>query len=72
MLDCNLPRDNPERLIIERHFLMAAAINAIAFEGPDRVERPETYRQWHARKLRAGLVPLPAGSMIKNNLKEFV
>jgi GRAS domain family len=51
---------------------MAAAINAIAFEGPDRVERPETYRQWHARKLRAGLVPLPAGSMIKNNLKEFV
>jgi GRAS domain family len=71
MLDCNLPRDNPERLIIERH-LMAAAINAIAFEGPDRVERPETYRQWHARKLRAGLVPLPVDSMIKKNFKKFV
>jgi GRAS domain family len=72
MLDCNMPRDNPERIFIERHFLMAAAVNAIAFEGPGRVERPETYKQWHARKLRAGLELLPVDLMIKNNFKEYV
>ncbi|KAJ3688216.1 hypothetical protein LUZ61_017380 [Rhynchospora tenuis] len=72
MLDSNLPRDNPERLSIESNILMPVALNAIACEGPCRIERPETYKQWHARKLRAGLVPLPVDSMIKKNLKDFV
>ncbi|KAJ3687710.1 hypothetical protein LUZ61_016874 [Rhynchospora tenuis] len=72
MLDSTLPRDNPERQIIEKEYFMRAAINAIACEGPDRVERPETYRQWHARKLRAGLVPLPVDPMVKKNMKDFV
>ncbi|KAJ4805003.1 hypothetical protein LUZ62_017569 [Rhynchospora pubera] len=72
MLDSNLPRGNLERLIIEKHFLMPAAINAIAFEGPNRVERPETYRHWHARKLRAGLVPLPVDPKIKKDVINFV
>ncbi|KAJ3687703.1 hypothetical protein LUZ61_016867 [Rhynchospora tenuis] len=72
MLDSTLPRDNPERLSIESNMLMPVALNAIACEGPCRIERPETYKQWHARKLRAGLVPLPVDSMIKKNLKDFV
>ncbi|KAJ3688221.1 hypothetical protein LUZ61_017385 [Rhynchospora tenuis] len=38
MLDSNLTRSNPERLIIENNFLMPAAFNAIAFEGRNRVE----------------------------------
>ncbi|KAJ3687712.1 hypothetical protein LUZ61_016876 [Rhynchospora tenuis] len=72
MLDSNLPRSNLERLMLEKHVLMPAAINAIAFEGPDRVERPETYREWHARKLRAGLVPLPVDPKIKKDMINFV
>ncbi|KAJ3691458.1 hypothetical protein LUZ61_020622 [Rhynchospora tenuis] len=72
MLDSNLPRGNLERLIIEKHFLMPEAINAIAFEGPNRVARPETYKQWHARKLRAGLVPLPVDPRIKKDVINFV
>lgn len=34
-------------------------MNAIACEGSDRVERPETYRQWQLRNDRAGLRQLP-------------
>ncbi|KAJ4786175.1 hypothetical protein LUZ62_037421 [Rhynchospora pubera] len=72
MLDSNLPRDNPERLSIESNILMPMPLNAIACEGPCRIERPETYKQWHARKLQAGLVPLPVDPMIKKNMMDFV
>lgn len=33
--------------------------NAISCEGPARVERPETYRQWEGRIVRAGFAQLP-------------
>ena len=72
MLDSNLPRDSLERLIIERDMLIPEATNVIACEGSERLERPETYKQWHARKLRAGLVPLSVDLMIKKNLKDFM
>jgi GRAS domain family len=72
MLDSNLPRDSPERLIIERDVLIPEATNVIACEGSERVERPETYKQWHTRKLRAGLVPLSVDPVIKKKLKDFV
>jgi GRAS domain family len=72
MLDSNLPQDSPERLIIERDVLIPEATNVIACEGSERVKRPETYKQWHTRKLRAGLVPLSVDLMIKKKLKDFV
>jgi GRAS domain family len=72
MLDSNLPRDSPERLIIERDVLIPEATNVIACEGSERVERPETYKHWHTRKLRAGLVPLSVDPVIKKKLKDFV
>ncbi|CAD6342729.1 unnamed protein product [Miscanthus lutarioriparius] len=59
MIDATIPRDNDERLLIERDMLGRSALNVIACEGADRVERPETYRQWQVRNHRAGLRQLP-------------
>ncbi|PQQ00604.1 hypothetical protein Pyn_07988 [Prunus yedoensis var. nudiflora] len=57
--DINIARDNEERLMFEREFYGREAMNAIACEGLERVERPETYKQWQVRCTRAGLRPLP-------------
>jgi len=59
LLDATVPRDSPERLLLERDIFGRAAMNVVACEGADRVERPETYRQWQARNQRAGLRQLP-------------
>jgi hypothetical protein len=59
LLDATVARDSPERLLVERDIFGRGAMNVIACEGADRVERPETYRQWQARNRRAGLRQLP-------------
>ncbi|CAO2145253.1 unnamed protein product [Urochloa humidicola] len=55
IMDVMAPRDNAVRIFIEQVFLGRRALNAIACEGSDRVERPETYRQWQVRTAHAGL-----------------
>jgi hypothetical protein len=59
LLDATVPRDNEGRLLLERDIFGRSALNVIACEGADRVERPETYKQWQARNHRAGLSQLP-------------
>ncbi|WVZ66078.1 hypothetical protein U9M48_015352 [Paspalum notatum var. saurae] len=59
MLDATVPRDNDQRLLVERDMIGQFALNIIACEGLDRVERHETYRQWQVRNHRAGLRQLP-------------
>ncbi|VAH00590.1 unnamed protein product [Triticum turgidum subsp. durum] len=60
MLDANVvPRDNKARKMIERMIFGKDALNIIACEGAERTERPESYRQWHARCLKAGFQQLP-------------
>uniref|UniRef100_A0A2N9G5S7 Uncharacterized protein n=1 Tax=Fagus sylvatica TaxID=28930 RepID=A0A2N9G5S7_FAGSY len=59
MFDVTIPRDNPERLMFEREFYGREAMNVIACEGLERVERPETYKQCQVRNLRAGFKQLP-------------
>ncbi|KAM0895724.1 hypothetical protein ACQ4PT_023653 [Festuca glaucescens] len=59
VLDTTTPRDNEQRMLIEQNIFGRAALNVIACEGTDRVERPETYRQWQVRNQRAGLKQLP-------------
>jgi hypothetical protein len=46
-------------MLIEQNIFGRAALNVIACEGTDRVERPETYKQWQVRNQRAGLKQLP-------------
>ncbi|KAJ3687701.1 hypothetical protein LUZ61_016865 [Rhynchospora tenuis] len=71
MLGSNMSPDSEIRLYIERNLVSPKAFNAIACEGSER-ERPETYKQWQARNLRAGFVQLPVDSLIKKNIDSFV
>uniref|UniRef100_A0A5B7B073 Putative scarecrow-like protein 9 n=1 Tax=Davidia involucrata TaxID=16924 RepID=A0A5B7B073_DAVIN len=59
MLETIVPRELCERMLIEREIFGREALNVIACEGWERVERPETYKQWQVRDLRAGFMQLP-------------
>ncbi|GER57270.1 GRAS family transcription factor [Striga asiatica] len=59
IMEAMMGRDKPERMLVERDVFGKAAFNVIACEGLGRVERPETYRQWHVRNVRAGFVGIP-------------
>lgn len=59
MLESNVPREKPERMLIERDIFGKEALNVIACEGWERVERPETYKQWQVRNLKAGFMQVP-------------
>ncbi|KAM7258412.1 hypothetical protein ACFE04_014153 [Oxalis oulophora] len=58
IFDATLARDNPGRLMFEKEFYGREAMNVIACEGLERVERPETYKQWQVRTMRAGFNPV--------------
>ncbi|KAG0545089.1 hypothetical protein BDA96_02G332300 [Sorghum bicolor] len=74
MLDVTVPRDNDRRLLIERVLFGRFAMNVIACEGSDRVERHETYKQWQVRNHRAGLKQLPLDpdivKVVRNKVKD--
>lgn len=59
MLETIVPREDHERMVIEKDIFGREALNVVACEGWERVERPETYKQWQVRNLRAGFVQLP-------------
>ncbi|XVE76377.1 hypothetical protein DITRI_Ditri12bG0167600 [Diplodiscus trichospermus] len=64
MLETIVPREDGERMLIEKEILGREALNVIACESSERVERPETFKQWHTRNLRAGFVQQPFESEI--------
>ncbi|KDP42248.1 hypothetical protein JCGZ_02978 [Jatropha curcas] len=70
MFDCTIPRENQERILFEREFFGREAMNVVACEGNERVERPESYKQWHSRSLRAGLKPLPLDQEVIETCRE--
>ncbi|MCL7030961.1 hypothetical protein MKW94_006463 [Papaver nudicaule] len=72
VLDTNIPCDHPERILIERDILGKEALNIIACEGSQRVERSETYKQWQVRNMRAGFLQLPLHKDILKKAKEKV
>ncbi|KAL3750636.1 hypothetical protein ACJRO7_011602 [Eucalyptus globulus] len=59
LLDATIDHDNKERLVIEREFHGREIMNVIACEGLRRIEKPETYKQWQVRHMRAGFKALP-------------
>lgn len=69
MLDATLPRENPKRKDFEQDFYGREVINVVACEGAERVERPETYKQWQVRLMRAGFKPLPLNPEIMKKIK---
>ncbi|MFS7986891.1 putative transcription factor GRAS family [Helianthus anomalus] len=73
MFDATLDRADEQRLNFEKEFCGREAMNVIACEGCERVERPETYKQWQARLSRAGfkvkLLNRELVSKLKSNVK---
>uniref|UniRef100_A0A0E0CA53 Uncharacterized protein n=1 Tax=Oryza meridionalis TaxID=40149 RepID=A0A0E0CA53_9ORYZ len=72
MLETNIPRDNEQRLLIESALFSREAINVISCEGLERMERPETYKQWQVRNQRAGLKQLPLNQDMMKRAREKV
>ncbi|KAK6935839.1 Transcription factor GRAS [Dillenia turbinata] len=68
MLDTTLPTENEDRMMYEKEFCGREIMNVIACEGVERVERPETYKQWQIRITRAGFKQLP---LDKEKMKKF-
>ncbi|VFQ91393.1 unnamed protein product [Cuscuta campestris] len=80
MFDATVPHDD-SRLRFEQEFLGREIMNVIACEGMERVERPETYKQWHLRITKAGFKTKPmnqdlvkklSGKVKEGYHKEFV
>jgi GRAS domain family len=75
LLDAVIPRDSKERQIMERNILARDAINIIACEGASWIEKPESYKSWHQRMLRAGFEQISLDQTIvkkcEKNLKKF-
>ncbi|XP_040990887.1 scarecrow-like protein 9 [Juglans microcarpa x Juglans regia] len=72
MLDANLRREDQDRMVFEQEIYGKEVLNVIACEGEKRVERPETYKQWQVRNLRAGLRQLPLNQEIMKKVETQV
>ncbi|XP_021716122.1 scarecrow-like protein 33 [Chenopodium quinoa] len=69
MFDTNASREDPERLMFEKEFYGREIMNVVACEGTERVERPETYKQWQARNIRAGFRQMALDQELINMLR---
>lgn len=72
LFEATMPRGSRERMMIERELYGRIVQNVIACEDAAREERPETYRQWHGRTLRAGFVQVPLDQEFLNRAKDKV
>ncbi|KAD2805126.1 hypothetical protein E3N88_38503 [Mikania micrantha] len=59
MLDATIDRLTEERMLVEKTIWGREAMNVIACEGGERIERPEAYKQWQVRNQRAGFCQVP-------------
>ncbi|XP_042378681.1 scarecrow-like protein 9 [Zingiber officinale] len=72
MIETNVPHEDEAKQLIEKVLFGRELINVISCEGTERVERPETYKQWQVRNLRAGLTQLPLNPDILKKAKNRV
>ncbi|KAJ4725787.1 Scarecrow-like protein [Melia azedarach] len=59
MFEATIPKEDEQRMLFEREIFGNEVLNAIACEGIERVERPETYKQWQLRNQRVGFRQIP-------------
>ncbi|XP_058762148.1 scarecrow-like protein 11 [Vicia villosa] len=72
MFEANVPREDTQRTMLEKGLFGRDAINVIACEGAERVERPETYKQWQIRNRRAGFKQIRLDSKLVNETKAML
>ncbi|KAL6653859.1 hypothetical protein ACP70R_008783 [Stipagrostis hirtigluma subsp. patula] len=71
MTDTIMPRDCEKRLLVEQVYALYA-MNVIACEGVDRVERHQSYKQWQAWSQQVQLRHLPLDPEIVMMIKDKV
>jgi hypothetical protein len=72
IFDKTTQRDNETRMIIERDIYKYGILNVIACEGSERTERPESYKKWKVRNLRARFEQLPLNPAIVKGIQSMV
>ncbi|KAI5665995.1 hypothetical protein M9H77_15848 [Catharanthus roseus] len=69
IFEANLPPEDQERFMFEREVLGRDVMNVIACEGAERVDRPDSYKQWQVRNQRAGFRQVALDKKIMNEIK---
>ncbi|KAH7864397.1 hypothetical protein Vadar_029180 [Vaccinium darrowii] len=69
MFETNLDRENEARINFEQEFYGHEVMNIIACEGLQRIVRPEMYKQWQVRNMRAGFRMLPLEQELMKKLR---
>ncbi|KAK8596327.1 hypothetical protein V6N12_064824 [Hibiscus sabdariffa] len=72
MCETNIPREEHMRSMVEQKFYGREIMNIVACEGTERVERPESYKQWQVRNLRAGFLQLPLDAELMKRVQAKV
>ncbi|CAL8999173.1 unnamed protein product, partial [Prunus brigantina] len=72
MFEATIPREDEQRLMFEKAVFGKDIMNVIACEGLERVERPETYKQWQVRYQRAGFKQLPLDQELLKTVKTML
>ncbi|KAL3653179.1 hypothetical protein CASFOL_002860 [Castilleja foliolosa] len=68
MFEATLPQDDKDRLLFEQQFFGKEAMNIIACEGTERIERPETYKNWQGRTVMSGFTQVPIDQEIVKHM----
>ncbi|PQM38982.1 scarecrow-like protein 14 [Prunus yedoensis var. nudiflora] len=72
VFEASVPREDERRLMFEKYVYGKEILNVVACEGLERVERPETYKQWQVRNVRAGFKQLPLDQEILKKVKRML
>ncbi|KAL1809104.1 hypothetical protein ACET3Z_026094 [Daucus carota] len=72
MFETTLAHEEKSRLVLEQAMLAKVAMNVIACEGAARVERPERYKRWIPRIMKAGFVQIPLPKEILEEIEAKV
>ncbi|XP_010535473.1 PREDICTED: scarecrow-like protein 30 [Tarenaya hassleriana] len=72
MIETTMQAEDEYRTLLEKELFMRDAVNVIACEGAERVDRPETYKQWQVRTMRAGFKPVKLSREITEEAAEMV
>lgn len=72
MFEATMPREDEGRMTFEQEVFGRDIMNVIACEGTERVERPESYKQWSVRNQIEGFRQLPLDQDIVKEVKTKV
>ncbi|KAL3625856.1 hypothetical protein CASFOL_030385 [Castilleja foliolosa] len=70
MFEAVIPKNDEERQLLEQQMFGREAMNIIACEGTERVERPEMYKHWQGRIVRAGFRQVRVNQEIVKHVKK--